>query len=239
MRRQGGGARLVRPGVLSLAGRTSSPVDTGATQSAARMPNFGLHAHCYEQESGNDKRGRETRHSIGRSPPPVPGLPLGLSRRHCSPVVSCRLRHECGLPARDRSYPGKRKSFFVYENGDSGFNHGFPSGFFGAFPLRMPRFTSTPPVSMILDCPRGSTDATRIDRERGTVVQMVFDPLERQRIAGVNFEEPENWGAHRRGKGTTSPAPGYSCSTRGRPNRSTSSSAWAAASHRPQHCPNL
>ena len=40
-----------------------------------------------------------------------------------------------------------------------------------------------------------------LDRLRGNVMRIVFDPLASGEYAGVNFEEPENWGSLRTGVG--------------------------------------
>jgi hypothetical protein len=89
-------------------------------------------------------------------------------------------------------------SFYVYQDADSGFNHGFPSGFFGA----------TNKIDLDAACVNDpntangcSTDPNRLDRERGTVLRISFDRLSPGEFAGVNIEEPERWGVLRTGMG--------------------------------------
>jgi hypothetical protein len=87
-------------------------------------------------------------------------------------------------------------AFYVYQDQDSGFNHGFPSGFFG---------TKLDQISIDTGCiddPNAgngcSADTTRLDRSRGTVLRVTFSgPLQPSDYVGVNIEEPENWGANR------------------------------------------
>ena len=87
-----------------------------------------------------------------------------------------------------------RKSFFIYEDDDSGFNHGFPSGFFGTISqlsldtacLNAPSLTN------------GCTDNSRkLDRSRGTAVQIIFGSLAPGQFAGINFEIVANVQYHR------------------------------------------
>ena len=84
-----------------------------------------------------------------------------------------------------------RTSFFVYQDGDSALNHGFPSGWYGetgkisvdAFCLDDPNATN--------GC---SADARLLKLDRGTVLRITFSPLLPGEFAGVNIEEPENYG---------------------------------------------
>ena len=91
-----------------------------------------------------------------------------------------------------------QNAFFVYHDQDDGLNHGFPSGFFGA----------TGNISIDAGCiddPAAangcSTDTTKLDRTRGTVLRITIAPLSPQTFAGVNIEEPENWGVLQTGTG--------------------------------------
>lgn len=106
-----------------------------------------------------------------------------------------------GLAIGNGSYPllvertrAAQSSFFVYQNADSGLNHGFPSGVFG----------NTSPVQVQIDtgcvddlaAPQGcSTDPNRLDRTRGTVFRLTFGPLATDQFHGLTIEEPRNWGA--------------------------------------------
>lgn len=93
-----------------------------------------------------------------------------------------------------------RTHFYVYQDADSGFNHGFPSGFFPLETLHKIHLDAA-----CVDDPTAangcSTDETRMDRERGTVLRIAFDPLLPGEFAGVNIEEPEHWGGQPRGIG--------------------------------------
>jgi hypothetical protein len=88
--------------------------------------------------------------------------------------------------------------FYIYKDADSGLNHGFPSGFFGGV-------DSIHIDTTCVDDPRAAngctTDPLRFDREHGTVMRVTFDPQSSGQFAGVNIEEPENWGVSRLGTG--------------------------------------
>lgn len=95
-----------------------------------------------------------------------------------------------------------RSAFFVYRNSDDGLNHGFPSGWFvggGASLAQIHLDTAcvydpTAPT-------RCATDKTRLDRVRGTVMKVSFDSIGPGQFAGINIEEPENYGTRLSGRG--------------------------------------
>src|SRR5437773_4805112 len=90
-----------------------------------------------------------------------------------------------------RRTDANRQGFFVYQDGDAGPNHGFASGFFGSYEkIEVDSACVDDPASA-----NGCTsDPTRFDQTRGTVLRMSFGALSSSEFAGVNFEEPENWG---------------------------------------------
>ena len=93
-----------------------------------------------------------------------------------------------------------RNGAYVYLDSDSGYNWGFFPGWFpGATVDRIHLNTACvyDPAS-----PTGcTTDPGRIDAHRGTVVAIGFDPLPSGLFAGINVEEPENYGVNPRGVG--------------------------------------
>ena len=95
-----------------------------------------------------------------------------------------------------------RASFYVYQDADSGFNHGFPSGFFADRPETLGKIhldaACVDDSGTMNGC---STDPSHLDRDRGTVLRLSFDALSPGEFAGVNLEEPENWGTLRTGVG--------------------------------------
>lgn len=89
-------------------------------------------------------------------------------------------------------------NFFVYQDADSGFNHGFPSGFFGAINK----------IDLDTACVDDSTvgngcsiNPNALDRNHRNVFRISFNPLLYQEFAGVNFEEPEHFGVPPTGRG--------------------------------------
>jgi hypothetical protein len=95
-------------------------------------------------------------------------------------------------------------SFYVYVDQDSGFNHGFPSGLFATTGNPANLGTIHIDTGCISDpnAANGcSTDPNALDRMRGTVMRVSFDPQTSGNFAGVNIEEPENWGVLKTGNG--------------------------------------
>ena len=92
-------------------------------------------------------------------------------------------------------------NFFVYQDEDSGFNHGFPSGFFGT-----PGIVSIDtgcvddPADMMTGC-FPLTDMTHLDRTHGTVLRVSFGAQTGSSYAGLNIEEPQDWGQYMDGVG--------------------------------------
>jgi hypothetical protein len=94
------------------------------------------------------------------------------------------------------------EAFYVYQDADSGFNHGFPSGFFADSPATLPKIHLDAACLDDASSPMGcSTDSNRLDRDRVNVLRISFDPLTSGQFAGVNIEEPHNWGTNPRGVG--------------------------------------
>ena len=74
--------------------------------------------------------------------------------------------------------------FDVYQDADSGLNHGFPSGLFGSVGKMHLNTACVDDPSAVSGC---SSDPSRLDRARGTVLSIAFDPLLPGEFAGVNF----------------------------------------------------
>jgi hypothetical protein len=89
-----------------------------------------------------------------------------------------------------------RANFYLYKDVDSGMNHGFPSGYFGALP-KIRLHTGCVPA----DETGCRSETTSSDLVRRTVMEVRFDPLAPGEYAGINIEEPENFGAAPRGHG--------------------------------------
>jgi len=93
-------------------------------------------------------------------------------------------------------------SFYVYQDADSGFNHGFPSGFFADHPATLRKIHLNSACIDDSSSPTGcSSDPNALDLVRGTVLQISLDALTGSQYAGVNIEEPEHWGVEQRGVG--------------------------------------
>jgi hypothetical protein len=89
-------------------------------------------------------------------------------------------------------------NFYVYKDADSGFNHGFPSGLFGVITKIDFNSACVDDLNSLTGC---STDANTLDCERVNAMKISFDPLLQQEFAGVNIEEPEQWGVNQTGRG--------------------------------------
>jgi hypothetical protein len=94
-----------------------------------------------------------------------------------------------------------RTNFYVYQDSDSGFNHGFASGWF-AGGAALGKIHLDPACVYDPASPNGCTsDGNRLDRVRGTVMRATFDPLAPGEFVGVNIEEPEDFGVKLTGVG--------------------------------------
>jgi hypothetical protein len=97
------------------------------------------------------------------------------------------------------------QNFFVYVDQDSGFNHGVPSGFFASSPANLATIhLDTGCIDNPSDTTTGcfpSTDLTDFDTKRGTVMRMTFDAQTAGNYAGINIEEPLDWGVLQTGSG--------------------------------------
>ncbi|MGO9274983.1 MAG: hypothetical protein ACLQOO_32925, partial [Terriglobia bacterium] len=92
-----------------------------------------------------------------------------------------------------------RNSFFVYLDQDSGFNHGYASGF-------MPTGDNITVNTGCVDDPSSasgcSSSANVVDTGHGTVLQVILTPPnDGSGYRGLNIEEPEDWGVLGTGTG--------------------------------------
>lgn len=78
---------------------------------------------------------------------------------------------------------------YVFRDGDLGGNLGFPSGFFGQFSKLHVRTDCVDDPAASDGC---TTDPNRLDRVRGTVMQVIVDPQRPGDFTGFNVEEPEH-----------------------------------------------
>ena len=93
-------------------------------------------------------------------------------------------------------------NFYVYQDQDSGFNHGFPSGFFwyDSAPVTIDAGCLDDPADMVTGC-YPSNDMTHLDRVHGTVLRISFPSESGDGYTGLNTEEPEDWGVYQDGVG--------------------------------------
>lgn len=83
-------------------------------------------------------------------------------------------------------------SFYVYQDQDSGFNHGFPSGEFGDISsITIDPGCLNDPSDLNTGC-SPPNDVSDFDATRGTVFRLTFSGV--SGFAGLNIEEPQNWG---------------------------------------------
>jgi hypothetical protein len=117
---------------------------------------------------------------------PLTGQNLGIAR----PALD--LVNDLALAA--------RAGFYVFLDSDSGHNHGFFSGWFPGSAVSGIHLNT----ACVYD-PAAATgcaaDPSRTDPTRGTVVAIGFDPQPVGTFAGINVEEPENYGVNQRGVG--------------------------------------
>ena len=115
-------------------------------------------------------------------------------RLNGSGTGTCGSVGKCAYPLLNSRVNANQTRFFVYDDSDSAFNHGFPSGLFGAIPLNQVELDSAcvdDPAS-----PTGcSVDPLRIDATRGTVFRFAFPKLGPADFVGVNFRDPADYEA--------------------------------------------
>jgi hypothetical protein len=102
-----------------------------------------------------------------------------------------------------------QQAFYVYKDADSGYNHGFASGWF-VYPLsevsniqniiQVDPGCVDDPADTAIGC-YPSTNTSVLDTVRGTVLRFSFAPQMSGSYAGVNIEEPEHWGVTQTGTG--------------------------------------
>ena len=115
---------------------------------------------------------------------------------------------QTGSAIGDAAYPllaervtANQMNFFVYRDADSGFNHGFPSGFFPD-PVGVEKISLDSACVDDLDSADGcSTDPQALDFERGNVLRISFAPLLPGEFAGLHIEEPEGFSGGATGTG--------------------------------------
>jgi hypothetical protein len=127
------------------------------------------------------------------------GLIRGLSVvLLCNSLVLAGDISDAGYGLLTQRVMADRAGFAVYLDADSGFNHGFASGEFGAYTT----ITQNPACIDDPNSPTGcSVNSNALDMLRGTVLQVAFTPLGSQEFAGLNIEEPDDWGVLQTGFG--------------------------------------
>lgn len=95
--------------------------------------------------------------------------------------------------------------FYVYVDEDSGFNHGFPSGYFATpvsnlTTIHLDTGCVDDQANATIGC-YPSTNTTALDSVHGTVLRISFDAQASGNFAGVNIEEPQGWGVSQTGNG--------------------------------------
>jgi len=106
------------------------------------------------------------------------------------------------VPYLNRQIIANEKAFYVYKDGDSGLNHGYPSGFFANPTSLTTQIGVNASAIYSAASPTGVTnDPNALDTTHGDVLQVVFPALSAGQFVGVNIEEPENDGADPRGAG--------------------------------------
>jgi hypothetical protein len=118
-------------------------------------------------------------------------------------VALCTSISDCAYKELNLRAVLNRSNFFVYQDQDSAFNHGFPSGKFGQVGLDLSTIiTDAGCIDDNVSAVGCSADPNRLDATHGTVFRITFPPLSSGQFAGLNFEEPENFGANSQPPGT-------------------------------------
>jgi len=105
---------------------------------------------------------------------------------------ACTSVSDCAYQLLNQRAAASQNSFFVYQDDDSGFNHGFASGLFGTIDLSKVIINSGC-VDSSTSSNGCSSDSTSLDVTRGTVFSISFPPLSGTDFVGLNFQDPENY----------------------------------------------
>ncbi len=107
-------------------------------------------------------------------------------------MAVCPTISDCTYRLLNQRVAANRNDFYVYQDADSAFNHGFPSGLFGTIDLKK--------VSLDSGCvddpasPTGcSADLARLDGTGGTVFRFNYPALSGAGFVGLSWQDPENF----------------------------------------------
>src|SRR5205085_6082641 len=108
----------------------------------------------------------------------------------------CATISDCAYPLLNQRVAANRTNFYVYKDADSAFNHGFPSGVFGAEEIRNTVKLESNCIDDPLSPDGCSSDLLRQDATRGTVFQFKYPALTGKQYVGLNWEVPEHYNGH-------------------------------------------
>ena len=108
---------------------------------------------------------------------------------------------DCAYQLLNQRVAANQTDYWIYMDADSGFNRGYPSGLFGQLTaVSIDTGCLDDPADTVTGC-FPATDTTDFDKSRGTVFRVTFSPLTGNQFAGLNIEEPQNWGRLQTGVG--------------------------------------
>jgi len=126
--------------------------------------------------------------------PRVPRVRLAV--QELEPRLQPSAISDAAYPLLNERVAANQTNFFVYKDADSGFNHGFPSGFFASNDTLRNQIQLNAASVNDDSAPSGvTTDPNALDRERGTVLRVALPSLTGSQFVGVHIEEPEHFGA--------------------------------------------
>jgi hypothetical protein len=105
---------------------------------------------------------------------------------------ACATVGGCGFAFLNQRASENQNGFYVYKDGDSGFNHSFPSGLFGTADLTKV-FIDSACVDDPLSATGCATDINSFDAARGNVFRITFPALGFLQFVGLNFQDPQNY----------------------------------------------
>ena len=118
--------------------------------------------------------------------------PGRIASSKTSATATCNTISECAYKLLTQRVNANRNNFYVFQDADSAFNHGFPSGLFGSIDLHKVTLDSN-----CLDDPFSptgcSSDSSRLDTTHKTVFQFKYPALAGTEFVGLNWQEPENY----------------------------------------------
>jgi hypothetical protein len=120
------------------------------------------------------------------------GQKLQLFPRREAAVPPCVTISDCAYEVINQRIAANRNKFFVFQDADSGLNHGYASGLFGNIDLHQVLLDA----NCIYDSTSNmgcATNMSAVDTTRGTVFRFSYPAMSGSSFVGLNWQDPEHY----------------------------------------------